>query len=157
MIRRPPRSTLFPYTTLFRSHRGDHRRRHAGRDGRPESQCLHAGGLPRQRDLHRDRLCQRHSRHGIDLTNWPGPSSYAWCQEPKFTEPPQTPPSTQSRHSSMVGSGLGVRTHAGHGCLKLCNHVWVDDPNEPRHLFSLPLGRFKKMCKGRRSKSPSFR
>src|SRR5436305_8735798 len=28
MIRRPPRSTLFPYTTLFRS-RGDHRR--AGR------------------------------------------------------------------------------------------------------------------------------
>src|SRR2546425_6133415 len=26
MIRRPPRSTLFPYTTLFRSHHGDHRR-----------------------------------------------------------------------------------------------------------------------------------
>src|SRR2546423_9917279 len=24
MIRRPPRSTLFPYTTLFRSGRGDH-------------------------------------------------------------------------------------------------------------------------------------
>src|SRR5256885_12505226 len=24
MIRRPPRSTLFPYTTLFRSHRADH-------------------------------------------------------------------------------------------------------------------------------------
>src|SRR5687767_15192158 len=23
MIRRPPRSTLFPYTTLFRSHNGD--------------------------------------------------------------------------------------------------------------------------------------
>src|SRR3712207_7536438 len=26
MIRRPPRSTLFPYTTLFRSVRGVHRR-----------------------------------------------------------------------------------------------------------------------------------
>src|SRR5256884_5834131 len=26
MIRRPPRSTLFPYTTLFRSHRGGHPR-----------------------------------------------------------------------------------------------------------------------------------
>src|SRR2546430_13366295 len=26
MIRRPPRSTLFPYTTLFRSHRFEHRR-----------------------------------------------------------------------------------------------------------------------------------
>src|SRR5258707_5914055 len=25
MIRRPPRSTLFPYTTLFRSHRSDRR------------------------------------------------------------------------------------------------------------------------------------
>src|SRR2546426_6128301 len=25
MIRRPPRSTLFPYTTLFRSHREQHR------------------------------------------------------------------------------------------------------------------------------------
>src|SRR3712207_8780674 len=39
MIRRPPRSTLFPYTTLFRSHleapprRGpDHGRRRSGRD-----------------------------------------------------------------------------------------------------------------------------
>src|SRR3712207_8703071 len=29
MIRRPPRSTLFPYTTLFRSRR--HRRRRVGR------------------------------------------------------------------------------------------------------------------------------
>src|SRR3989449_8254632 len=27
MIRRPPRSTLFPYTTLFRSHGGDRVRR----------------------------------------------------------------------------------------------------------------------------------
>src|SRR5256885_4532581 len=27
MIRRPPRSTLFPYTTLFRSQRGGSRRR----------------------------------------------------------------------------------------------------------------------------------
>src|SRR2546425_6083736 len=36
MIRRPPRSTLFPYTTLFRSHRGARRR-----DG------VLAGPLPR--------------------------------------------------------------------------------------------------------------
>src|SRR2546430_8093511 len=28
MIRRPPRSTLFPYTTLFRSHRVSRPRRH---------------------------------------------------------------------------------------------------------------------------------
>src|SRR3712207_8876917 len=36
MIRRPPRSTLFPNTTLFRSARGgDGRRRVAARDRRP--------------------------------------------------------------------------------------------------------------------------
>src|SRR5256885_8168073 len=36
MIRRPPRSTLFPYTTLFRSRRrGAARRRRLG----PESDC----------------------------------------------------------------------------------------------------------------------
>src|SRR5256885_6465689 len=29
MIRRPPRSTLFPYTTLFRSGHGERRERHA--------------------------------------------------------------------------------------------------------------------------------
>src|SRR5690349_23430358 len=33
MIRRPPRSTLFPYTTLFRSHEGKHRVGHGGRLG----------------------------------------------------------------------------------------------------------------------------
>src|SRR5438034_6609218 len=34
MLRRPPRSTLFPYTTLFRSHKLAHARRavHAGDD-----------------------------------------------------------------------------------------------------------------------------
>src|SRR5258708_23247867 len=30
MIRRPPRSTLFPYTTLFRSNRGEGKRRRKG-------------------------------------------------------------------------------------------------------------------------------
>src|SRR2546427_1038289 len=47
MIRRPPRSTLFPYTTLFRS-----RRAHRFRGVRSERGGLHApagsgGGLPR--------------------------------------------------------------------------------------------------------------
>src|SRR2546430_8101380 len=43
MIRRPPRSTLFPYTTLFRSRRASSRRPSActgGRSGR-------SGGRPR--------------------------------------------------------------------------------------------------------------
>src|SRR3712207_8068857 len=45
MIRRPPRSTLFPYTTLFRSER----RAHAGDDlaaPRPNERLRHAGMLP---------------------------------------------------------------------------------------------------------------
>src|SRR5437899_8805041 len=60
MIRRPPRSTLFPYTTLFRSERGilarailEHERHAAGRSdardgGRREGEDLglgHAGQL----------------------------------------------------------------------------------------------------------------
>src|SRR3712207_1545054 len=36
MIRRPPRSTLFPYTTLFRS-AGDHRARGCGRAARRQA------------------------------------------------------------------------------------------------------------------------
>src|SRR5580658_1845803 len=42
MIRRPPRSTLFPYTTLFRSGIAGARRHHAGRDdyGRRQQKCL---------------------------------------------------------------------------------------------------------------------
>src|SRR2546422_8193968 len=41
MIRRPPRSTLFPYTTLFRSvTRGDQRRVLAGKRRRPGAGLL---------------------------------------------------------------------------------------------------------------------
>src|SRR3712207_7960421 len=39
MIRRPPRSTLFPYTTLFRSHR-----RAGGLDGEPFTSPRPVGG-----------------------------------------------------------------------------------------------------------------
>src|SRR2546422_4124916 len=38
MIRRPPRSTLFPYTTLFRSHDGARRRRVVHGDRQPARQ-----------------------------------------------------------------------------------------------------------------------
>src|SRR2546430_7310210 len=56
MIRRPPRSTLFPYTTLFRSH-VPVRRPAAARPGRnggaavPLLWCAHAGvGVPRSEE-----------------------------------------------------------------------------------------------------------
>src|SRR6202034_4671817 len=51
MIRRPPRSTLFPYTTLFRSHQSE-------RSGKPDR---HAGsGHPRG-------LAQRSEEHTSEL------------------------------------------------------------------------------------------
>src|SRR3989449_11346350 len=50
MIRRPPRSTLFPYTTLFRSHRRNGRRRAraplapvCARDGDTRRECPRGG------------------------------------------------------------------------------------------------------------------
>src|SRR5256885_10078818 len=49
MIRRPPRSTLFPYTTLFRSVRGADTQQAEG-DGEPDSRRLHQPE-PRLRDF----------------------------------------------------------------------------------------------------------
>src|SRR2546422_7612893 len=50
MIRRPPRSTLFPYTTLFRSHVVHHRPpRHPHQGlGHPVGERQQSGPLPRQ-------------------------------------------------------------------------------------------------------------
>src|SRR5258705_4250616 len=49
MIRRPPRSTLFPYTTLFRSQSGEagcrHRRLDHGEDLRPAPPVRRHGGV----------------------------------------------------------------------------------------------------------------
>src|SRR3712207_8640546 len=51
MIRRPPRSTLFPYTTLFRS-QGDVELAHvAGEDGDSERRAVAVGEDPAQHRL----------------------------------------------------------------------------------------------------------
>src|SRR6266511_5311818 len=58
MIRRPPRSTLFPYTTLFRSHRGTPRPRPGSW---PPAGCLRARTTGQRRGRHppsRAPLCQ---------------------------------------------------------------------------------------------------
>src|SRR5690554_7782001 len=82
MLRRPPRSTLFPYTTLFRSLDGAHR---AGpledlscepRDGGGDGLVRHARGIGRCRDLAlgivRDgRLAQRSEEHTSELQSRP--------------------------------------------------------------------------------------
>src|SRR5258708_8892540 len=64
MIRRPPRSTLFPYTTLFRSTsrlqtQGAHRAGYA--------QQLFAGGHSRQTEGHPQRAAGRSEEHTSEL------------------------------------------------------------------------------------------
>src|SRR5258706_9380510 len=54
MIRRPPRSTLFPYTTLFRSRAVRHHRHH-DQHQKP------------QRDRHDARLIERSEEHTSEL------------------------------------------------------------------------------------------
>src|SRR3712207_8425434 len=61
MIRRPPRSTLFPYTTLFRSHRPDaaddqrERRLEPGLVARRLQDRVHLGPGRQRRDLRHER------------------------------------------------------------------------------------------------------
>src|SRR5690348_18008075 len=55
MIRRPPRSTLFPYTTLFRSRTCGP----AARDGRPDPR-VRAGQAGREEDRKSTRLNSSH-------------------------------------------------------------------------------------------------
>src|SRR5438270_10669083 len=49
ITRRPPRSTLFPYTTLFRSNRGASRSHDPGRRVRPPSEAAGRGRTSRRR------------------------------------------------------------------------------------------------------------
>src|SRR3712207_8654154 len=72
MIRRPPRSTLFPYTTLFRSARRDRGGlgRHDGRQ--PEGPLLRESG---GRAAHGGPLLRAHREH--ELAGRPGRHSSA--------------------------------------------------------------------------------
>src|SRR2546427_5418382 len=64
MIRRPPRSTLFPYTTLFRSRTRADRPTGTARGRLPESrfQEVHRGRTPVNRDRKSTRLNSSHSQ-----------------------------------------------------------------------------------------------
>src|SRR5256885_13091378 len=61
MIRRPPRSTLFPYTTLFRSAPSGHRRSHEGRDTLEICERVHVrtGGREGLGDVHSQAVFER--------------------------------------------------------------------------------------------------
>src|SRR5690242_21597112 len=81
MLRRPPRSTLFPYTTLFRSHRPA-----AGRPrvGRGRGECDVPGSPPR---AHRLPQGGRGDRKSTRLNSSHMSISYAvFCLKKKKTE-----------------------------------------------------------------------
>src|SRR3712207_7174080 len=61
MIRRPPRSTLFPYTTLFRSHRGteDTEGRHTEKSQNNKEGERESCPLPRRSEEHTSELQSR--------------------------------------------------------------------------------------------------
>src|SRR3712207_7824937 len=61
MIRRPPRSTLFPYTTLFRSAVGDRLPPRAGQALPGQPDAGQGGGLGPPQQRRRDQL------HGVQL------------------------------------------------------------------------------------------
>src|SRR3712207_6961341 len=73
MIRRPPRSTLFPYTTLFRSAPDRHghglaRRRHrGGRRGRGLQRRRRGPGVPRRAGQRRPGPALRSEEHTSEL------------------------------------------------------------------------------------------
>src|SRR2546427_9093648 len=94
MIRRPPRSTLFPYTTLFRSKRpGGHRDAFGGPD--LEGQRL-LRILARREEAQRERLAgrerQRRDRKSTRLNSSHSQISYAvFClKKKKQIHQPQT-------------------------------------------------------------------
>src|SRR2546430_17119364 len=70
MIRRPPRSTLFPYTTLFRSTAGQRGRptgRHRHLDGRPRGEIGRASCRERGVDLGGRRIIKKKKKR---MTDW---------------------------------------------------------------------------------------
>src|SRR2546422_6409571 len=88
MIRRPPRSTLFPYTTLFRSSvRGsDARRSHASPDRRPADGIAGEGRDPGGGGGRRPRVARRQDRKSTRLNSSHGYISYAvFCLKKKNT------------------------------------------------------------------------
>src|SRR3712207_7578152 len=69
MIRRPPRSTLFPYTTLFRSHfeRIDEVAAHARRGPPPDQMQEDRAGHHARHDDHDEHAAQRQPETGSGL------------------------------------------------------------------------------------------
>src|SRR2546426_8936701 len=102
MIRRPPRSTLFPYTTLFRS-RGD-RARIGHRHRERQDAVLDAGG---RRARGRGGHTRRQDRKSTRLNSSHLVISYAvFClKKKKITKRPLTLTSPTHGHEALTLSG----------------------------------------------------
>src|SRR3712207_7728103 len=74
MIRRPPRSTLFPYTTLFRSDRWGQRHSDGRRSG------IGDGVARRLLAWCSDHLCRRHPRRSEEHTSELQSRQYLVCR-----------------------------------------------------------------------------
>src|SRR2546422_2905257 len=90
MIRRPPRSTLFPYTTLFRSRGTGVHRRVRGIDGlrhdtrRSEFRIAAAHSVPHRAGTDESRFFTRRDRKSTRLNSSHGYISYAvFCLKKK--------------------------------------------------------------------------
>src|SRR3712207_7496604 len=87
MIRRPPRSTLFPYTTLFRSHArgsrgGSGRLRGGTRRGRDQGE----GGLMEQAEQVDSHRAVEELKELAELTGGPeGARRVAWTRSEEHT------------------------------------------------------------------------
>src|SRR3712207_7427097 len=101
MIRRPPRSTLFPYTTLFRS-QGRARAARARGEGRPGG-AVRAGGLRAHARAHPGpRLGGDRDRKSTRLNSSHANISYAvFCLKKK---------KNKQKHYSMSGSRVVLLT-----------------------------------------------
>src|SRR2546422_6335289 len=99
MIRRPPRSTLFPYTTLFRSRLGALLRRVPPGPG---LRARHAtGGGGRRRGVHRPVRHERGDRKSTRLNSSHGYISYAvFCLKKKKKNIDQTSNTTNHLHNT---------------------------------------------------------
>src|SRR2546429_2157482 len=93
MIRRPPRSTLFPYTTLFRSRAVQERRHVEPLPVQPRSAAVPRGGRrPEQRLRQAERVrgvdgCAAVDRKSTRLNSSHGYISYAvFCLKKKKTQ-----------------------------------------------------------------------
>src|SRR2546421_8734203 len=96
MIRRPPRSTLFPYTTLFRSHfEGDA----LPRLDAPDVGLIHLGVDPHPGEILRDR--EDRDRKSTRLNSSHDQISYAvFCLKKK--KPRALPPSSSPARRSTI-------------------------------------------------------